>query len=127
MGGVQHSALNAPQGPVLCFAPVAPMASYRAAPREGEPLTEQDWLDVLPPLDRAQQQIEFGYRISSTRYGRFGHYSPATFSDRRVEAPLRKLQARLEEIEAAIEARNRAASIPYEFLVPSRISQSVNV
>jgi arachidonate 15-lipoxygenase len=127
MGSVQHSALNAPQGPVLCFAPAAPMASYRSAPGEGRPLTEQDWLDMLPPLERAQQQLEFGYRISSTQYGQLGRYEPTAFSDRRVEAPLRKLHARLEEIEAAIEARNRTASIPYESLIPSRISQSVNV
>jgi len=124
-----HAAVNFPQCTAMTYVPNWPLASF-TAPRGG-PLSEQDYLDLLPPLDVAHMQVSLGYLLGSIYYTQLGHY-PQTlvfdyFSDRRVRDPERRFLDRLGEAEAEIELRNQRRRAPYLHLLPSRIPQSTNL
>jgi arachidonate 15-lipoxygenase len=124
---VQHAAVNFSLGPIMTYTPAAPMSVWRSVPEPSPAVTEQDWLEMLPPLERAYQQVELGYRLYATFHTRLGEYRPGAFSDPRLDAPLGLFQARLAQIERRIHARNRGRHARYDYLLPSRIPQSVNI
>ena len=117
-------------------------------------MTEQDYLDLLPPLDLAQLQLSLGYMLGGLHYTKLGDYpnfdalaaSSSGFlravgkveagvddslrirlvSDGRVFGPLKQLRARLSDIETQIDERNTVRG-PYDLLRPSQVPMSVNV
>ncbi|MGK3962097.1 lipoxygenase family protein [Sorangium sp. So ce118] len=123
----QHAALNYPQGPIMSFVPASPMAAYLPAPTTKEDVTEAEWLAMLPPFERAEQQLELGYRLAAVGHTRLGYYPRRHFRDPRVAPLLSEFQARLRDVESAIHERNATRDVPYEFLLPSKIPQSVDI
>jgi arachidonate 15-lipoxygenase len=121
----QHGAVNAPQYPLMSYAPQAPLARYAPAPTRKEGATEADYLAQLPSLAEAQTVLNVNYVLGSMRYSTLGQYGFFHFHDARVKAPLARFQAQLREIEATIAARNQSR-VPYTFLLPSTIPQSIN-
>jgi arachidonate 15-lipoxygenase len=124
-----HAAVNFPQCTAMTYVPNWPLASF--TPSRAGPLSEQDYLDLLPPLDVAHMQVSLGYLLGSIYYTQLGHY-PKTlvfdyFSDARVRTPERRFTDRLAEIESQIEVRNQTRRAPYPHLLPSRIPQSTNL
>jgi arachidonate 15-lipoxygenase len=122
---VQHAAVNAPQSPLMSFAPAASLARYAPAPTRRNDITESDYLAQLPSLATAQTQLNVNFVLGSMRYTTLGHYSFFHFHDARVKEPLSRFQNALRDIEAKIETRNQQR-IPYAYLLPSSIPQSIN-
>jgi arachidonate 15-lipoxygenase len=140
----QHAAVNFPQLPIMSYAPAMPLAAYRPPPTSKAGITEQTYWDTLPPLDQANYQLVLGYLLGSINHTKLGKYpvrwgfnpllSVATFLgaepvglyDARVEPLLNAFQKRLADVEDIIHERN-ASRAPYEFLLPSRIPQSINI
>ena len=83
-------------------------------------------MDMLPPLDMAELQVELGFLLGSVRYTQLGQYGSSHFRDPRVAAPLAAFQERLAEIARTIELRNTTRR-PYSFLLPSGVPQSINI
>lgn len=125
-GSAQHAAVNFAQNELMSFAPAMPAAGYVAAEAIGAEATPKDWLNLLPPLDQAQQQLNLLYLLGSVHFTRLGHYEDSYFTDSHVAAPLQAFQDRLQAIEATIDRRNvdRPA---YIYLKPSQIPQSINI
>ena len=121
----QHAAVNFPQLGLMSFAPSMPTAGYLPAPF-GPETTEQDYLNLLPPLNQAQGQLNLLYLLGSTYYTRLGEYEQGHFTDPQVQAPLKAFQAKLKEIEAVIDQRNINRP-DYQYLLPSQIPQSINI
>lgn len=119
----QHAAVNFPQKSIMSYAPAMPLAGY--APAE----VGREESSLLPPLDQAQKQLNLLSLLGSVYYTQLGKYDRQHFDNLRVEGPLREFQAKLREIESAIERRNAAMSLPfaYEYLLPSKIPQSINI
>jgi arachidonate 15-lipoxygenase len=111
----QHAAVNYPQSFIMSYAPA--LSSARGA-------TLADYLSLLPSLDQAQKQLNLTYILGSVYYTRLGDYP--TFADGRVQAPLQAFQKALQQIEEMINQRNQERP-PYEFLLPSKIPQSINI
>lgn len=127
----QHGAVNFPQYELMSYAVNFPLAGYRDAPTIKEGLGEQDYLDVLPPLDMAHLQLDIGYLLGGIHHTTLGQYPHhlfgGPFGDSRVQAALATFQARLVEVEAEIARRNRDRPTPYVYLQPSSIPQSINI
>ena len=70
------------------------------------------------------QELNLTNILSSVYYTRLGDYP--TFADGRVQAPLQTFQKALQQIEEMINQRNQERP-PYEFLLPSKIPQSINI
>jgi arachidonate 15-lipoxygenase len=123
-GSVQHAAVNFPQGDIMTYTPAMPLAGYTPATEKGA--TEADFLKLLPPLDKAQSQLELVYTLGSVYYTRLGDYGDNYFTDPKIQAYLHEFQQELSKIEAEIKERNKIRT-PYEYLLPSRIPQSINI
>jgi arachidonate 15-lipoxygenase len=123
---VQHAAVNFPQYDLMSYAPAMPLASYRPAPTSKQGGTAADYLAMLPPLKMAELQMELAYLLGSVYYTTLGDYRPGHFQDTRTQAPLAAFRQQLTEIGKNIRTRNQSRR-PYEYLIPSRIPQSINI
>lgn len=124
----QHAAVNFPQKELMMYAPAFPLARYLPAPTNTQ--SSESFIKGLPSLSQAQNQINILYLLGSVYYTQLGLYLPSAFpADSKLEAALQKFQKELEEIEATIQQRNTNPErlIPYEFLLPSKIPQSINI
>ena len=110
----------------MSYAPNVPAACYAPRRTRLTGATERDYLDVLPPLDQAQTQLEFLFLLGSVHYTSLGKYGRWQFKDRRVKAPLKNFQRDIENIGGVIKLRNRERR-PYKFLIPRGIPQSINI
>ena len=122
----QHAAVNFPQGPLMSYAPAMPEASYTPWPGPQAGVSRTDFLTLLPPLDVAVSQMNILYFLSSVYFTRLGDYGKNYFTDPIIQKHLATFQQELLEIEAQINERNKTRT-PYEFLLPSKIPQSINI
>ncbi len=122
----QHAAVNFPQKDIMSYAPAVPLAGYVPASALKAQISEQDYLALLPPLDQAQRQLNLLDLLGSIYYNRLGQYPKDHFPDRRVNTLLQKFQADLLQVEAIISQRNLERPA-YEYLLPSKIPQSINI
>jgi arachidonate 15-lipoxygenase len=122
---VQHAAVNFPQYELMSYAPAFPLALYSPAPTSAE--EQGNFMSMLPSVDRAQNQIQVLGLLGAVHYTQLGQYNKGHFKDERVVDPLGKFQDRLTEIEDEITKKNDSRLMRYEFLLPSKIPQSINI
>jgi arachidonate 15-lipoxygenase len=131
----QHAAVNFPQKPLMTYAPALSGAGWQAAPGQQGEHSEQDWLQLLPPIDLSFEQLNVLYLLGSVHYRRLGDYRSNSFpylpwfEDDKItknNGPLAKFQQSLVTVESTINARN-SERINYEFLLPSQIPNSINI
>ena len=91
-----------------------------------EGFSESDFLKFLPPLESAKLQLDILYLLGSVYYTRLGDYGDDYFTDPVIQNHLAKFQQELIKIEEEINERNKTRT-PYEFLLPSKIPQSINI
>jgi arachidonate 15-lipoxygenase len=109
------------------FTPAFPAAAYVPPPRQTDPLDFAAWLSVLPSIDRASDQFRSN-TYTSYRYDRFGSYGRFPLGSLpQAREPIARLQSALADVEATIEQRQAARLFPYEFGLPSRVPNSVNI
>jgi len=123
----QHAAVNFSQAPLMSYVPAAPPAGYSSlSSLTQEGFSENDFLKFLPPLEIAQALLDILYLLSSVYYTRLGDYGDDYFTDPVIQNHLAEFQQELIKIEAEINERNKTRT-PYEFLLPSKIPQSINI
>lgn len=122
----QHAAVNFPQKDLMGYPPAFPLAGYLPGSTLKGDVTEQDYLNLLPPLDQAQRQINLLYLLGSVYYNKLGDYPQLYFTDSKVKPLLQAFQSNLQQIEATINQRNQKRPV-YEYLLPSKIPQSTNI
>lgn len=123
---VQHAAVNFPQASIMSYTPAFPLAGYIPIPSNFKAVSEKDFFNLLPSIKQAQGQLGVTYLLGSVYYTKLGNYS--NIVDPEVQEPLRKFQLKLKSIEAQINERNLSSSEEfYEYLLPSRIPQSINI
>jgi len=122
---VQHAAVNFPQYELMSYAPAFPLALYSPAPTSAE--EQGNFMSMLPSVERAQNQIQVLGLLGSVHYTTLGHYDQGHFKDKQVLDYLNQFQNQLQKIEVEINTRNLSRLMPYEFLLPSKIPQSINI
>ncbi|HYO59322.1 lipoxygenase family protein [Archangium sp.] len=122
--GPQHAAVNFTQFPLMGYVPNQPLAAYAPPPADASPLPHEALLRWLPPLDQAFQQESLLYLLSSLRLDELGRYR---FTDPRAIEAATTFRRRLKELDADIDERNRTRAMPYPYLKPSRIPNSINI
>lgn len=122
----QHAAVNFPQKDLMGYAAALPLAGYLPASILQGEVTEQDYLNLLSPLDQAQRQYNLLGLLGSVYYNRLGEYPQGYFTDLRVNPLLQGFQSNLQQVEATINERNLNRPA-YEYLLPSKIPQSINI
>ena len=122
----QHAAVNFPQGDMMTYAPAVPLAGYQPASVLEGKVTQEDYLNLLPPLEQAQEQLNLVYLLGSIYYKTLGDYSDNYFKDTLVKPALQEFRNNLLAAEATIHQRNQNRP-NYEYLLPSKIPQSINI
>jgi arachidonate 15-lipoxygenase len=123
----QHAAVNFSQAPLMSYVPAAPPAGYSPLSSLMQAgFSENEFLKFLPPLDIAQALLDILYLLSSVYYTRLGDYGNNYFTDPVIQNHLAAFQQELLKIEDEINERNKTRT-PYEFLLPSKIPQSINI
>ena len=121
-----HAAVNFPQSTVMSYTPAVPLAGYQPAPNTFSP-DPYLWIDMLPDIAMAKEQLQVLYLLGSVYYTRLGDYSEDDFDNPSVQVLARRFRQRLDEIEAIIAERNMTRPVAYPFLLPSLIPQSINI
>ncbi|MEJ6482543.1 lipoxygenase family protein [Nostoc punctiforme UO1] len=122
----QHAAVNFPQKDLMGYAAAIPLAGYLPASTLKREVTEQDYLNLLPPLDQAQRQYNLLSLLGSVYYNKLGEYQQGYFTDQKIKPLLQAFQSNLQQVEDTIKQRNLHRP-PYEYLLPSKIPQSINI
>jgi arachidonate 15-lipoxygenase len=122
----QHAAVNFPQKDLMGYAAAIPLAGYLPASTLRGEISEQDYLNLLPPLDQAQRQFNVLSLLGSIYYNKLGEYPKEYFTAPQVKPLLQAFQSNLQTVEATINQRNLNRPA-YEYLLPSKIPQSINI
>jgi arachidonate 15-lipoxygenase len=107
---------------------------------EGQ-ITEEQILKLLPPYKRTADQLQSLFILSAYRYDRLGYYEKAfqelhnekledVFTDDNNEAIIaivRQFQQNLNMVEQEIDANNQKRVVPYPYLKPSLIINSISI
>ncbi|GAA4356507.1 lipoxygenase family protein [Kangiella marina] len=127
----QHAAVNYAQYPLMSYIPSVTGSIYQPAPTKAQELTEESFLDWLPPLDVALYQASFGYLLTEVQYDVLGYYSDNPrqpyFADPRVRRVVSEFQFALKEIEIRVHKRNEQRPFPYLCQLPSLIPNSISI
>ncbi|MBJ7901028.1 MAG: lipoxygenase [Cyanobacteria bacterium RI_101] len=127
--GPQHSAVNYTQYPYLGFIPNGPLAAYQPPRTEFDPqqdLTLGELLAFLPPSQQVMDQIQILYTLSCYRYDRLGYFDDP-FPDPQARRVLAQFRQDLQGIERKIELRNKNRVVPYPYLRPSLVLNSISI
>jgi arachidonate 15-lipoxygenase len=131
----QHAAVNFPQRPLMSYPPAIAGAGWHGAPDEAAKHTEKQWLEMMPPLKYGMDQLNIMYLLGSVHYRALGDYRSNHFPYRhwfeddaitKKDGPLDQFLEALKEVENSINVRN-TTRITYEFLLPSKIPNSINI
>lgn len=122
----QHAAVNFPQKDLMGYAAALPLAGYVPASILKREVTEQDYLNLLAPLDQAQRQYNLLALLGSVYYNKLGEYPQGYFTDSRIKPLLQNFQENLQQVEHTINQRNLSRPT-YNYLLPSKIPQSINI
>ncbi len=120
---VQHAAVNFPQYDLMSYTPNMPLASY-ANFSSGS--GAQQYLDILPPIERAKLQQTVGFVLGSVHYTQLGDYGIDYFDPSIASGPLANFQQSLVNVGGTIQTRNTNRR-PYNTLAPAGIPQSINI
>lgn len=128
-GSAQHAAVNFPQAHEMAYAPMYSLALVGELP-SGPRFEEAALLRMLTPRELAQEQLVILELLGTAYHTRLGHYPDKPTRPWFGKGPVRTfeqaLQARLDQVEATIDERNRQRP-SYRYLRPSEIPQSINI
>lgn len=130
--GPQHAAVNFAQDEYMTFVPNMPFASYHEFEGAKE-FDQKDFMQFLPPAQQAAGQFSIAYVLSSFRYDKLGNYDRLFFEafegemDEKVHSLVTEFQQQLHLVELEIERRNQSRVVPYNYLKPSLIPNSISI
>jgi arachidonate 15-lipoxygenase len=140
--GPQHSAVNFAQADYIAFAANMPFSAYLDTNELAkQPITEEKILALLPPYQRTADQLTIITVLSAYKFDKFGYYNKSCleiygqkfeeiFGDPAHKAVVgiwRQLQQNLNMVEQQIDANNRKRVVPYVYLKPSQVLNSISM
>jgi arachidonate 15-lipoxygenase len=119
-----HATINDSSYDWVGLAPNMPTAAFGPLPPKG---TGADALrSMLPAPELAYEAIDATYNVAALHVNHLGDYPRDAFGDPRVDPLIASFRERLATIEAETEQRNTARPVPYLYLLPSRMTRSIN-
>jgi len=89
-------------------------------------MTDADLLAMMPVLSTANEQLHLMQQLGN-RQTQLGIYEEGTFTDERVQPLLDTFLAELDAAEQTIVTRNASRPIPFRYMMPSNVPQSIHV
>ncbi|XP_059524891.1 polyunsaturated fatty acid lipoxygenase ALOX12-like [Myotis daubentonii] len=125
----QHAAVNFSQHDWLFWVPNTPCTMRMPPPTTKEDVTMATLMGSLPDVRQSCLQMLFVRQVGRQQPDMvpLGYHTEEYFSGPEPKAILRQFQADLDNLEREIVARNEQLDLPYEYLKPSCIENSVAV
>lgn len=119
-----HSCLNFSQYEYVTFVPNMPYAAYHSIP-ETKGVDMETIMKILPPYKQAADQVLWTDILTAFHYDKLGFYDEE-FTDPSAQEALLRFQQNLHQVERQIEINNQTRPVPYNYLKPSQIINSIN-
>jgi hypothetical protein len=124
----QHASVNNGQYDLFGFVPNVPGHLLEAAPTSRDPMSEEQVARALPYKAASEEQIGFTEVLSAPTERPLGHYEASFFDgDERIHEHVARFQKRLEAVGEMIDARNARLTVPYTYLHPRGVAQSIEI
>uniref|UniRef100_A0A8D1JSI3 Polyunsaturated fatty acid lipoxygenase ALOX15 n=1 Tax=Sus scrofa TaxID=9823 RepID=A0A8D1JSI3_PIG len=125
----QHSSNHLGQLDWYAWVPNAPCTMRMPPPTTKEDVTMATVMGSLPDVRQACLQMAITWHLGRRQPDMvpLGHHKEMYFSSPKAKAVLNQFQRDLENLEKAITARNEQLNLPYEYLRPSLIENSVTI
>ncbi|KAG7515431.1 hydroperoxide isomerase ALOXE3-like [Solea senegalensis] len=125
----QHAAVNFSQLDFALWTPNCPPAMMRPPPQVKGAVTEEDIVSFLPYVNTSCRVLLVLTQLSqlAADFVPLCHYKEAVFRDDAHRRLLEEVQAELEMISEDISERNSHLELPYPYLCPRLIDNSVNI
>ena len=81
---------------------------------------------ILPTRKLGWEAISATRQVAALHVNHLGDYPRSLLDDGRVGPLIATLQAGLREAEATIRERNVSRPVPYEYMLPSRMTAGIN-
>ncbi|XP_066222335.1 polyunsaturated fatty acid lipoxygenase ALOX12-like [Saccopteryx leptura] len=123
----QHGAINQGQYDWYAWVPNTPCSMRMPPPTTKEDVTMATVMGSLPDVQQSCVQMAITWLLSRPHADMvpLGHHKEEYFSGPEPKAVLRQFQMDLDKLEREIVARNEQLDLPYEYLKPSRIENSI--
>ncbi|XP_060219378.1 polyunsaturated fatty acid (12S)/(13S)-lipoxygenase, epidermal-type [Meriones unguiculatus] len=124
----QHSSTHLGQLDWYSWIPNGP-CTMRKPPPTSKDVTEKDIIDALPSLQQARMQMTFIKFLGRRQpvMVALGQHEEEYFSGLKPRAVLEQFREELAAMDEEIEVRNADLDLPYEYLRPSMVENSVTI
>ncbi|XP_029020092.1 hydroperoxide isomerase ALOXE3-like [Betta splendens] len=128
-GSCQHAAVNSGQYDYGGWMPNAPSTLQLPPPTRKGTTSEKTMLQTLPDISTTVQGMATMWLLSkqSSDFVPFGQYPEEHFSERIPCQLIKAFQAELKELSSDIRARNSTLKLPYPYLDPAELENSVAI
>jgi arachidonate 15-lipoxygenase len=135
-GSAQHAAVNFPQQTDMTWVPNVTGSAWAPGPDQGGDETEAGWFAMMPTVDLALEQLNTLWVLGGVHFRKLGDYLEPSFPYHpwfldpqitRDGGPLDSFRDDLREVAAQIERNNAGRAVPYTFLMPTLIPESINI
>ncbi|KAM9328508.1 polyunsaturated fatty acid lipoxygenase ALOX15B-like [Pholidichthys leucotaenia] len=125
----QHSAVNTGQYDFCGWMPNAPVSLQQPPPTKKGTATEKMIVDTLPSVNTTAQGLATIYVLSkpSTEDVRLGEYPWDYFTEKFPCMAIKQFQVELKKQSIEIEERNLKLDLPYTYLDPEVVTNSVTI
>jgi arachidonate 5-lipoxygenase len=125
----EHAAQNFGQFDYYAFNPNAPLIMRKAPPTEKGQLEFRDLVPMLGSKDSSTFQIASTWTLSQFSDDELflGDYPQHHFQDQRAHDAIKQFQCTLKDIERNIDGRNEKVPVPYTYLKPTRVPNSIAI
>ncbi len=125
---VQHSAVNNGQYDIFGFIPNSPGAMFLPPPTTLDVSSEGLFTYGLPTFTASAIQLKLVHLLSAPPMSRLGEYRPEFLREHReVRAAVDRFLVALDEVAFRIDERNSQVAVPYTYLQPANIANSISV
>ncbi|XP_049630641.1 polyunsaturated fatty acid lipoxygenase ALOX12-like [Suncus etruscus] len=125
----QHGAINQGQLDWYSWVPNAPCTMRMPPPTTKEDITMATVMGSLPDIQQSCLQMTIVWHLGRRQPDMIplGHHKEKYFTNPKPKAILCQFQSDLEILEREIEARNEQVDLPYDYLKPSNIENSITI
>ncbi|XP_066444641.1 hydroperoxide isomerase ALOXE3-like [Eleutherodactylus coqui] len=125
----QHAAVNSGQFDFYAWMPNGPSSMKSPPPTAKGVTTLQTILDTLPDVNTTTMGLAIVWQLSNDQVDRrrLGSYPDEHFTEETPQIFILEFQEKLSEISKTINERNQTRSLPYPYLDPKVIENSISI
>ncbi|GHD27090.1 lipoxygenase family protein [Halioglobus pacificus] len=125
----EHASVNNGQYDMFGYPPNVPGSMYAPYPTsKANAMSEEDFVACLPNHGKCDAQMQMVYLLSQPTRWQIGNFEQPYFHGvQQIWHMVKDFRAELASISATIQERNRGVEVPYRYLDPVQIGESIAI